>query len=73
MKDLEQALGSSMVGTWTGIRPHTPWEDLVPIINDMREKDADCLITLGGGSLTDGAKIIIYVSSLHDLKHLSSQ
>ncbi len=62
--DLEQALASKLVHTWVGIRPHTPWEDLVPIINDMREKDADCLITLGGGSLIDGAKIIIYVSAL---------
>lgn len=64
VRDLEKALGSNLVGTWIGIRPHTPWEDLVPIINDMREKEADCLITLGGGSLIDGAKIIIYVSIL---------
>ena len=62
VRDLEKALRSDHVATWIGIRPHTPWEDLVPIINDMREKGADCLITLGGGSLIDGAKIIIYVS-----------
>lgn len=62
VRDLEQALGTNHLATWIGIRPHTPWEDLVPIINDMRDKGADCLITLGGGSLIDGAKIIIYVS-----------
>ena len=60
VQKLEQALGDIHIGTWTGIRPHTPWDDLVPIINDMRAKNADLLITLGGGSLTDGAKIIIY-------------
>ena len=65
VQDLEKALGSTRVATWTGMRPHTPWEDLIPIINDMREKDADCLITLGGGSLIDGAKIIIYVSAFY--------
>jgi alcohol dehydrogenase class IV len=61
VRDLEKALGSNHIATWVGIRPHTPWEDLVPIINDMREKQADCLITIGGGSLIDGAKIIIFV------------
>jgi alcohol dehydrogenase class IV len=61
VRNLEEALGSSHLATWVGIRPHTPWEDLVPIINDMREKQADCLITIGGGSLIDGAKIIILV------------
>ena len=58
--DLEKALGSKHAGTWLGIPSHTPWEDLVPIINDMRAKDADCLITLGAGSLSDGAKAIKY-------------
>lgn len=58
---LEKALGDCHVGTWVGIGPHTPLDELMPIIEDMREKEADCLITLGGGSLTDGAKIIVYV------------
>lgn len=58
--DLEKALGSRHAGTWLGIPSHTPWDALVPIINDMREKNADCLITLGGGSLSDGAKAIKY-------------
>ena len=67
VRDLEKALGSNHLATWVGIRPHTPWEDLVPIINDMREKHADCLITIGGGSLIDGAKIIIFVSDAERL------
>lgn len=61
--DLESALGDRLAGTWIGIRPHTPWEDLVPIINDMRTKKADLLITLGGGSLIDGAKLIVHPQS----------
>jgi alcohol dehydrogenase class IV len=75
VKNLEQALGSRHCATWIGISPHTPWDELVPIINDMRAKDADCLITLGGGSLTDGAKIIIYalannVQTIDDLRKM---
>jgi hypothetical protein len=68
VRDLEKALGPTYLATWVGIRPHTPWEDLVPIITDMREKQADCMITIGGGSLIDGAKIIILVSHLR--KHI---
>lgn len=74
---LEQALGHKLAGfSVGGIKPHTPWDDLVPIINDMRQKQADCLVTLGGGSLADGAKIIVYalangVKSLEDLEELA--
>ena len=78
VKNLEAALALDHVATWTGVRPHTPFDDLVPIINDMREKKADCLITLGGGSLADGAKIIIYalandVKTLEDLEAMVEQ
>ena len=78
VQNLETALAFDQVGTWTGVRPHTPWDDLIPVINDMREKEADCLITLGGGSLTDGAKVIIYalaneVKTLGDLEAMVEQ
>lgn len=78
VRDLEESLGDRHAGTWVGIRPHTPWDDLVPIVNDMRMKNADLLITLGGGSLTDGAKIIIYalannVKTTEDLEILVEQ
>ncbi|KAK3942985.1 putative Fe-containing alcohol dehydrogenase [Diplogelasinospora grovesii] len=74
VKNLEEALARTgrHAGTWIGIRPHTPFDDLIPIIKDMRAKNADLLVTLGGGSLIDGAKIIIYalangVQTLEDL------
>jgi len=57
---LQKALSPELSGTWVGIPAHTPWASLVPIINDMREKQADSVITLGGGSLADGAKLIVY-------------
>ena len=75
VSDLENALGKRLVKTWTGIRPHSPWDDLVPIINDMRELKPDLLITLGGGSLADGAKVLVYglangVREIDDLEKL---
>lgn len=51
------------MGTWIGIKAHTPLDDLLPIMEDMKVKNADCIITLGGGSLSDGGKAITYVSS----------
>jgi hypothetical protein len=45
-----------------GIKPHTPWDDLVEIISDIHEKGADLILTLRLGSLADGVKVIIFVS-----------
>ncbi|KAL9108676.1 MAG: hypothetical protein Q9227_006622 [Pyrenula ochraceoflavens] len=55
---LKAALGSKVVGVRVGIKPHTPWTDVLEIVNEARTLDIDCLITLGAGSLTDGAKIV---------------
>lgn len=63
LKSLEDALGPSHVGTWVGIPSHTHWADLVPIIKDIREKHADILISLGGGSIADGCKAIVYAAA----------
>lgn len=75
VSDLERALGDRHAKTWIGIRPHTPWDDLVPIINDIRKVEPDLLVTLGGGSLSDGAKVIVYavvngVQTVDDLERL---
>ncbi|KAH8165434.1 hypothetical protein CIB48_g2813 [Xylaria polymorpha] len=59
---LEATLGEKHAGTWIGIKPHTPYDDLVEIIRDVRAKKADCLVTLGGGSLADGAKLVVYAA-----------
>lgn len=63
---------TKLIGTRIGIAPHTPWDDVVEIINEARSAftadgskitDRDVIITLGGGSLTDGAKIIAWAIS----------
>lgn len=58
---LERALSGKIAGVWPGIRQHVPWDDVVEIAKDVRDKKADLIITLGAGSLTDGAKIISLV------------
>lgn len=74
---LQKALEGKVVGVRKGIKPHTPWDDVVEIVNDVREKKADIIVTLGAGSLTDGAKIITWalandVSTLDDLSKLAA-
>ena len=56
---LKQALDDRLAGVWVGIGPHTPWDEVVDATKDALEKKADCLITIGGGSLVDGAKAML--------------
>jgi alcohol dehydrogenase class IV len=60
--NLQKALGEKIVGVRKGIKPHTPWDDILEIVKDIQEKGADVIVTLGAGSLTDGAKVISFVS-----------
>lgn len=53
---LKNALGDKIVGVRYGILPHTPWEDVFDIVKEIKTKDADLIITLGAGSISDGVK-----------------
>ncbi|MBW4091814.1 MAG: iron-containing alcohol dehydrogenase [Proteobacteria bacterium] len=55
---LRTALGPRIAGVWTRMAPHTPRTDVVDAANAARAAGADLLLTLGGGSLTDAAKMI---------------
>ena len=54
----QAALGNHLAGTWTRIGAHTPRIDVVAAANAARDAGADLLVTLGGGSVTDAAKMI---------------
>ncbi|KAF7532959.1 hypothetical protein G7054_g7477 [Neopestalotiopsis clavispora] len=55
--DLQKALGSRLTGVRYGMAPHTPWKDVFEVTRDILDKKSDLIITLGGGSLTDGIKL----------------
>ena len=55
---LRAALGPRIAGVWTRMAAHTPRPDVVDAANAARAAGADLLLTLGGGSLTDAAKMI---------------
>lgn len=77
LKRLQAAIeetSTKLVGTHVGISPHTPWEEVLQVANETREafagkpiSERDVIITLGGGSLTDGAKVIAWILSNPDV------
>src|SRR5208282_843129 len=55
---LRQMLGNRLAGVCAKIGAHTPRTDVVAAANAAREAGADLIVTLGGGSVTDAAKMI---------------
>lgn len=51
-------LGNKLAGVSAQIGAHTPRPDVVAAANAAREVKADALLTLGGGSITDAAKMV---------------
>jgi alcohol dehydrogenase class IV len=57
---LQATLGTKVVGTRVGLQPHSLWSELLQVINDAKMLDIDCMITVGAGSLTDAAKVVVW-------------
>jgi len=55
---LRLMLGNRFAGLCAKIGAHTPRTDVAAAANAAREAGADLLVTLGGGSVTDGAKMV---------------
>lgn len=55
---LRQVLGNRIAGVCAKIGAHTPRIDVVNAANSARDAGADLLVTLGGGSVTDAAKMV---------------
>jgi maleylacetate reductase len=55
---LRDILGNRIAGVCAKIGAHTPRTDVVDAANAAREAGTDLLVTLGGGSVTDAAKMV---------------
>jgi maleylacetate reductase len=55
---VRQVLGNRLAGVCAKIGAHTPRVDVVNAANAARAVGADLLVTLGGGSVTDAAKMV---------------
>ncbi len=58
IEKIRKALGSRCVGTFDAMPPHTPREAVVAAAEQARAAGADLIVTVGGGSITDGAKAV---------------
>jgi maleylacetate reductase len=58
LQQARDALGNKLAGICTAIGPHTPRSDVVAAANAARAAGADLLATIGGGSVTDAAKMV---------------
>jgi len=54
----EKVLGARFAGLFAKIGAHTPRIDVVAAANAARTAGADALLTIGGGSITDAAKMV---------------
>lgn len=52
-----------MTGLRVGMKSHTYWSEVLEITKDCKACDADLIIILRAGSLTDAAKIVSLVST----------
>ena len=58
IEKLRRALGNHCVGTFDAMPAHTPRAAVIAAAEQAREARADLIVTLGGGSITDGAKAV---------------
>jgi maleylacetate reductase len=52
------ALGDRCAAVWDGMPPHTPRSAVLKATEQARTIEADLIVTVGGGSITDGAKAV---------------
>ena len=55
---IKAALGARCAGLFDAMPAHTPREAVIAATNAAREARADLIVTVGGGSITDGAKAV---------------
>jgi maleylacetate reductase len=55
---VRRALGNRFAGLFDRMPPHTPRRAVIEAAAAAREAGADLIVTIGGGSVTDGAKAV---------------
>jgi len=58
VEKVRRALGNKCVGTFDKMPAHSPRSAIVAAAQQAREARTDLIVTLGGGSITDGAKAV---------------
>src|SRR4051812_38087469 len=58
IEKIRAALGNRCVGVFDRMPAHTPRSAVIAATAQAREANADLIVTVGGGSITDGAKAV---------------
>jgi maleylacetate reductase len=58
IEKVRQALGTTCVGTFDRVPAHTPRSAVIAATAQARDARADLIVTIGGGSITDAAKVV---------------
>ncbi len=58
VEKVRRALGNKCVGTFASMPAHSPRSAVIAATRQAREARADLIVTVGGGSITDGAKAV---------------
>jgi maleylacetate reductase len=58
IEKIRKSLGSRCAATFDAMPPHTPREAVIAATEQARAASADLIVTVGGGSITDGAKAV---------------
>src|ERR1700747_2371786 len=58
IEKIRKALGPRCVGMFDAMPQHTPREAVIAATGQARATNADLIVTVGGGSITDGAKAV---------------
>jgi maleylacetate reductase len=58
IEKIRDILGPRCVATFDAMPPHTPREAVIAAAEAARAAGADLIVTVGGGSITDGAKAV---------------
>ncbi len=75
IEKIRKRLGPRCVGIFDAMPPHTPREAVIAATEQARATRADLIVTVGGGSITDGAKAVQLclannVSTVEDIDRL---
>ena len=58
IEKVRRALGNAVSACSISMPPHTPRRAVIAAAEQAREAGADLIVTIGGGSITDGAKAV---------------
>jgi maleylacetate reductase len=58
IEKIRNSLGGRCAATFDAMPPHTPREAVIAAAEQARAANADLIVTVGGGSITDGAKAV---------------